>query len=312
MDNFAYILNSNCVENFNSPDNGKFILGVYCDLIGEAPNTNDYEFYLSALNNKSLTRSDIIETLTSNPLFIERYNVLDLYYTYGVNPPSKEVFINSTMPSVNSKKSVLSTFNILGGSFTQCPSSNFGYGATVGHQDITTSIFNSAAFVSRYGTIVKNYGAIDFFSWVCKQNCRVGDSENFWVFSANTTNAFVALMESRGSAGNPFAMAYYARGIAAISEARYCTNCSTNANDYYGFAVKFRRHLNAVIVNYLLRGVWINTRTNWTISKQTNFLFSLPGGCDQVNLGTLNTNFRNYVTSDILSKNDWGENCCYG
>jgi hypothetical protein len=312
MDNFAYILNSNCVENFNSPDNGKFILGVYCDLIGKAPNTNDYEFYLNALNNKSLTRSDIIDILTRDPLFIERYNVLDLYYTYGVNPPSKEVFISSTMPSVNSKKSVLSTFNILGGTYSQCPSSNFGYGATVGHQDITTSIFNSAAFAARYGGEVKTFSSLNFYSWVGKQNCRVGDSRSTWFFAINEAAKFIDLIESKGSTGKPFAMAYVARFIATISEAKGCTNCASNESDYYGFAVKFRRHLNAVIVNYLLRGVWVNTRTNWTISKQTNFLFSLPGGCDKVNIGTLDTNFRNYVTSNILSKNDWGENCCYG
>lgn len=308
------LVSDSCISNFNSLSNAAFISGMYCELLDIFPSSDDFNVALNGLNSNTVSRTDLIFALSSYPAFQTKLNILNLYYTYNVTPPSKDVFKNTILPIVTSNTSIASNQNLLCGNAgcpagLGCPAP--GYNCSVGLVNVANIIYNSAEFALKNGNGVKSLDNLSFLSWSIKQNDRFGDSSavgNY--YSSNEANALLGLrdqMNVSGVLGKPLGMAYEMMYFNSL-DAPLCLTCSVPA--YKEETMKFKRHLTAIVINYLLNNVWITTRTNYNISKQTNYLFATPGACGTTDPTTLDNNLKNYITTGLLPLPSWGSNCC--
>lgn len=320
---------SNCIESFNGVSLPKFISGTHCELLGRPPSSSDYSFYLNSLIQGSMTKADYLYILTFDEEFIKRKTILDMYYSYRVTPPSKEVFVSSVRTLIDAPDE---TFEDLSSSSSAlvvekpsdpiedidcfnyplaCPGPA-GYGCLNGHLQITDLIYNSAEFAFVNGPVVKSYDYTTFISWTSKQNWRAGNGiavGTFYEPGACIPNMLSAMNNgdyNKWGSPKSFAMSFMTRVADSVN-----INCG---NTYWEDQVKYSAHLSAVTLNYFLRNTWINTRTTSQDSKHANYFFATPGkwqnGADYIN-GRLKENLTKYIETGILPLSDWGTSCCF-
>jgi len=301
----------------NSYSNEKFISGMYCALINAIPAQADFDYMKQALNKNRITKADVIDFLTATDAFQPRLRALDLYYTYGVTPPPLNDFLTTILPQVEANNALAIYARECGCCPSRVCTPQTLYGCTEGLVDLAADIFDSPEFFLRYPAGLggepspQNMTKYFFLKWLVFQNSEWFSelykrdpsitpwlSETVWPCLADL--ATEAAASPRGKAK---AMAYMTRAMDS-----YYMTCG---DVLFVDSSKYKYHLKAIAVNYLLRDVWINRRTDYTESKHNDYLFSLPGDNGTLDYGVLGANYRAYLNNTLIPRSDWGDHeCC--